>query len=86
MYLMRMETGKVKENIDTKHIKEILTNLESGCFHKGEKEKFFAYSHHTFCDKNATMIFGCHNLKKIALSRRKTIHIVAIFVNFYKIS
>lgn len=45
------ETGEIKENIDTKHIKESLIDPESGCFHKGEKEKCFAYSHHTFCDK-----------------------------------
>lgn len=38
------ETGELKENIETKHIKESLTDLESGCFHKGEKEKCFAYT------------------------------------------
>lgn len=50
------ETGEIKENIDTKHIKESLTDPESGCFHKGEKEKCFAYSHHTFCDKNGFVL------------------------------
>jgi transposase len=50
------ETGEVIENVDTKHIKESLTDPESGCFHKGEKEKCFAYSHHTFCDKNGFVI------------------------------
>lgn len=38
------ETGELKENIETKHIKESLTDPESGCFHKGEKEKCFAYT------------------------------------------
>ena len=50
------ETGEVIENVETKHIKESLTDPESGCFHKGEKEKCFAYSHHTFCDKNGFVI------------------------------
>ncbi len=50
------ETGKVIENVNTKHIKESTTDPESGCFHKGEKEKCFAYSHHTFCDKNGFVV------------------------------
>jgi len=50
------ETGEIIENVDTKHIKESKTDPESGCFHKGEKEKCFAYSHHTFCDKNGFVI------------------------------
>lgn len=50
------ETGEVIENVKTKHIKESKTDPESGCFHKGEKEKCFAYSHHTFCDKNGFVI------------------------------
>lgn len=50
------EAGEIIENIETKHIKESLTDPESGCFHKGEKEKCFAYSHHTFCDKNGFVI------------------------------
>ena len=33
------EAGQVIENIETKHIKESKTDPESGCFHKGEKEK-----------------------------------------------
>ena len=49
-------TGEVIENIDTKHIKESLTDPESGCYHKGEKEKCFAYTHQTFCDKNGFVI------------------------------
>lgn len=50
------ETGEIIENIETKNIKESITDPESGCFHKGEKEKCFAYSHHTFCDKNGFVI------------------------------
>ncbi len=50
------ETGEVIENVDRKHIKESKTDPESGCFHKEEKEKCFAYSHHTFCDKNGFVI------------------------------
>ncbi len=50
------ETGEIIENVETKHIKESKTDPESGCFHKGEKEKCFAYSHHTFCDKNGFVI------------------------------
>jgi len=50
------ETGEIIENVETKHIKESLTDPESGCFHKGEKEKCFAYSHHIFTDKNGFVI------------------------------
>ena len=50
------ETGEVIENKETKHIKESLTDPESGCFHKGEKEKCFAYTHQTFCDKNGFVL------------------------------
>ena len=50
------ETGEVIENKDTKHIKESLTDPESGCFHKGEKEKCFAYTHQVFSDKNGFVL------------------------------
>jgi len=50
------ETGKLIENKETKHIKKSLTDPESGCFHKGEKEKCFAYTHQTFCDKNGFVL------------------------------
>lgn len=50
------ETGEIIENVETKHIKESLTDPESGCFHKGEKEKCFAYSHHIFSDKNGFVV------------------------------
>ncbi len=55
------ETGEVIENIETKHIKESLTDPESGCFHKGEKEKCFAYTHQTFCDKNGFVLANTTN-------------------------
>lgn len=50
------ETGEIIENVNTKHIKKSLTDPESGCFHKGEKEKCFAYTHQTFCDKNGFVL------------------------------
>ena len=50
------ETGKLKRDIQTKHIKISKTDSESGCFHKGEKEKCFAYSHQTFCDRNGFVL------------------------------
>ena len=50
------ETGEVIENVGTKHIKESLTDPGSGYFHKGEKEKCFAYTHQTFCDKNGFVL------------------------------
>ncbi len=50
------ETGELIENTKTKHIKESKTDPESGCYHKGEKEKCFAYSHHAFCEKNGFVI------------------------------
>ena len=49
-------TGKLKRDIETKHIKMSKTDPESGCFHKGEKEKCFAYSHQTFCDRNGFVL------------------------------
>ena len=39
------ETGKLKRDIQTKHIKISKTDSESGCFHKGEKEKCFHIKH-----------------------------------------
>ena len=50
------ETGELVAKVETKNIKESKTDPESGCFHKGEKDKCFAYSHHTFCDKNGFVI------------------------------
>ena len=37
------ETGSLKKDLVSKHIKVSKTDRESGCFHKGEKEKCFAY-------------------------------------------
>lgn len=51
------ETGKLKKDVETKYIKVSRTAPESGCFHKVEKEKCFAYSHQTFCDKNGFVIY-----------------------------
>lgn len=44
------ETGELKVEKEVKNVKKSTTDPESGCFHKGEKEKCFAYSHQTFCD------------------------------------
>ncbi|MEG0470497.1 MAG: IS1182 family transposase [Longicatena sp.] len=52
------ESGKLKKDIGTKHMKVSKTDGESGCFHKGEKEKCFAYAHQTFCDKNGFVIMS----------------------------
>ena len=49
-------TGEVIELIGKKKIKVSINDPESGCFHKGEKEKCFAYSHQTFCDKNGYVL------------------------------
>ena len=40
----------------TKHIKQSRTDPESGLFHKGEKERCFAYSHQTFCDRHGFVV------------------------------
>lgn len=50
------ETGEELQIAAKKTISESTTDPESGCFHKGEKEKCFAYSHQTFCDKNAFVL------------------------------
>lgn len=44
---------EVKEK---RHIKQSKTDPESGLFHKGEKEKCFAYSHQTFCDRHGFVV------------------------------
>lgn len=46
------ETGKEEIVCKTKHIKVSTTDPESGLFHKGEKEKDFAYEHSALCDGN----------------------------------
>ena len=50
------ETGEEVQVTAKKIISESTTDPESGCFHKGEKEKCFAYSHQTFCDRNAFVL------------------------------
>ncbi len=50
------ETREIIENVETKHMKESLTDPESGYLHKGEKEECFAYTHQTFCDKNGFVL------------------------------
>ena len=50
------ETGKEIEVKKKRHIKESTTDPESGLFHKGEKQKCFAYSHHTVCDANGFVL------------------------------
>ena len=41
---------------ETIHIKQSRTDPESGAFHKGEKQKCFAYSHQTFCDRHGYVV------------------------------
>ena len=40
----------------TKRIKQSKTDPEAGMFHKGEKEKCFAYSHQTFCERHGFVV------------------------------
>ena len=52
-------TGKEEEvTSETKHIKVSTIDPESGLYHKGEKEKCFAYSHQTFCDRNGFVLIS----------------------------
>lgn len=55
-YVFDESTGEEQEITEKKIINESTTDPESGCFHKGEKEKCFAYSHQTFCDKNSFVL------------------------------
>ena len=50
------ETGEAVEVSGTKMIKVSNTDPESGNYHKGEKEKCFAYSHQAFSDKNGYIV------------------------------
>lgn len=52
------ETGELIEGKGAKSIKVSKTDPESGCFHKGEKQKCFAYTNLTFCDRHG---FVLHN-------------------------
>ena len=71
------KTGEVIENANTKHIKESLTDKESESFHKGEKEKCFAYTHQTFCDKNGFILSS--------ITTPGNIHDSVAFFNAYKV-
>ncbi len=50
------KTGEEKEVKKTKHIKQSITDPESGNYHKGEKEKCFAYTHQAFSDNNGFVV------------------------------
>lgn len=55
-YVNDEETGEVKEVVKTKTVTVSDTDPECGLFHKGEKQKCFAYAHQTFCDKNGFVL------------------------------
>ena len=57
-YAFDEETGEEIELKKTKHIKESTTDPECGLFHKGEKQKCFAYSHMTICDRYGYVLFN----------------------------
>lgn len=50
------ETGESKEVKERKEITVSNTDPESGLFHKGEKQKCFAYQHQTFCDSKGFVL------------------------------
>lgn len=50
------ETGEEKEVEKKKHVKKSKTDPDAGLFHKGEKQKCYAYSQHVFSDKNGFVI------------------------------
>ena len=51
-------TGKEIEVKKTKHIKGSTTDPECGLFHKGEKQKCFAYTHMTMSDKHGYVLYN----------------------------
>lgn len=57
-YAFDEETGEEVELKKTKHIKESMTDPECGLFHKGEKQKCFAYTHMTICDGHGYVLFN----------------------------
>lgn len=57
-YAFDEETGEEVELKKTKHIKESMTDPECGLFHKGEKQKCFAYTHMTICDGHGYVFFN----------------------------
>ncbi|MEE0830877.1 MAG: IS1182 family transposase [Longicatena sp.] len=50
------QTGEEKVVKEQKTICVSDTDSECGCFHKGEKERCFAYEHQAFCDKNGFVL------------------------------
>lgn len=50
------ETGELISGKGTKSIKISKSDPESGCFHKGEKQKCFAYTNLTFCDRHGFVL------------------------------
>lgn len=50
------QTGEETEVKDTRNIKQSTTDPEAGLFHKGEKERCFAYSHTIFSDRNGFVL------------------------------
>jgi hypothetical protein len=52
------EDGNAGSPPSSKNIKVSRTDPESGLFHKGEREKMFAYTAHTACDKHG-FVLGC---------------------------
>ena len=50
------ETGELLEQKKTRKIQVSTTDPESGIFHKGEKEKCFAYSQQCFCDPHGYVL------------------------------
>lgn len=57
-YVFNEETGEEIEVNKTKHIKESTTDPECGIFHKGEKQKCFAYTHMTMCDTHGYVLYN----------------------------
>lgn len=52
----KKQLKKKKEEAEVKNIKGSKTDPDSGYFHKGEKEKCFAYNINTSCDRNGYII------------------------------
>lgn len=70
------ETGELIEGKGTKQIKISTTDPESGVFHKGEKQKCFAYTNMTICDRHGYVLYN-----KVAPGN---MHDSAIFYDAYK--
>ena len=74
-YAFDEETREEIEVKKTKHIKESTTDPECGLFHKGEKQKCFAYTHMTMSDKQGYVLYN-----KVAPGN---MHDSAIFTEIY---